>query len=71
MNATSRVQEYLDESAAKLRAWQDNHLSVPFSEVSRATVSAPPAVRHVASFPPAPREYRGLILRRAGRGVRP
>lgn len=65
MNATARVQDYLEQSEARLRAWQDHHLSVEASKPK----AEPPEPRWIASFPQAPREYRGLQLRR-GRGVR-
>lgn len=46
----------------RLREWQDEKLSVE---------ALKPGPRLVTSFPPAPREYRGLQLRRAGRGIKP
>lgn len=61
----------MQETAKQLDVWKDKHLSVPFAEAPRVPVSAPPSLRHVASFPRAPQEYRGLMPRRAGRGVRP
>ena len=67
MNATSRVQGYLNESAARLRAWQDQHLSVEAQSGLKPELRAP---RLVASFPPAPREYRGLCLRTGLGGAR-
>lgn len=63
MNATDRVQAYLNASAARMRAWQDEHLSVEAPKPE-------PKLRLIASFPQAPREYRGLQLRRGLGGAR-
>ena len=58
----------MEATAKRLDAWKDNHLSVEAQNGLKPELRA----RKVGmSFPPAPREYRGLMLRRAGRGVRP
>ena len=61
MNASDRFQLQFDRTAEKLRAWQDQHLSVEAPK---------PELRLIASFPPAPREYRGLPLRNGLGGAR-
>lgn len=68
MNASGRFQLQFERTAEKLREWQDHHLSV---EAPRRDLAKPEPLRLVTSFPPAPREYRGLMLRRAGRAAKP
>lgn len=64
MNATSRVQDYLERSSKRLRDWQDEKLSV------EAPKPEPEVLRLIASFPPAPRDMRGLQLRTGLGGAR-
>lgn len=61
VNASARFQLAFDRTAEKLRAWQDQHLSV---EAPRRDLAKPEPLRLVTSFPQAPREMRGLPLRR-------
>lgn len=56
-NASSRVSDYLEAGAAKLRAWQDEHLSVVAESGLKPELPAP-------VFPQAPRDLRALLLRK-------
>jgi hypothetical protein len=56
-NASSRVGDYLEAGAARLRAWQDKHLSVEAVGALKSDMPAP-------SFPQAPRDLRALLLRK-------
>jgi hypothetical protein len=56
-NASSRVGDYLEAGAARLRAWQDEHLSVESQNGLKPELQT-------TSFPPAPRDLRALLVRK-------
>jgi hypothetical protein len=69
VNASDRFQLQFDRTAEKLRAWQDQHLSVEAS-FAEATEPKGSELRLVTSFPRAKQEFRGLVLRRGLGGAR-